>query len=77
MTGRQLCPECYRDHAMYAGAGASMASGGGAGEAVVTGLGSKAYAGAVSGEAAAARQRRAKLERTSGFWRRLWVRVVG
>ncbi|AXH95196.1 hypothetical protein DV701_02680 [Ornithinimicrobium avium] len=77
MSGRRLCRGCYRDLAALTGAGVSLSSGGGVRDAVVTGLGTRNYAGAFSGEAQAARQRREKLDRTTGFWRRLVVRVVG
>lgn len=77
VSGRQLCETCYRRLAAFTGAGAAMASGAGVGESVVTGASTRAYAGAFTGEASAARERRAKLDRTTGFWRRLWVRVVG
>ena len=76
-TGRRLCQPCYRNLAAYAGAGAAMTSGAGVGESLVTGVSTRAYAGAFSGEAEAARERREKLDRTTGFWRRLWVRIVG
>lgn len=77
LSGRRLCERCYRDHAAFVGAGAALVDGGGVGRAITQGLGTRAYAGAFTGEAAAARARRAKLDRTEGFWRRLWVRVVG
>lgn len=76
-TGRRLCEQCSRDLAAYAGAASAMVSGAGVGESLVTGVSTRAYAGAFTGEAEAARGRREKLDRTSGFWRRLWVRVVG
>lgn len=77
VSGRGLCDGCYRQLAAFAGAASAMAAGAGVGEAIVTGVATRAYAGAFSGEAAAARARRAKLDATTGFWRRLWVRVVG
>lgn len=77
LAGRRLCRECYRDLAAQAGAGSALVSGGGVGEAMVTGMATRAYAGAFTGEAQAARARRAKLDATQGRWRRLWVRVVG
>lgn len=77
VSGRGLCDSCYRRLVAFAGAGAAMASGAGLRESVVTGVSTGAYAGAFTGEAAAARERRAKLARTRGFWRRLWVRIVG
>jgi hypothetical protein len=77
LAGRRLCQDCFRDLAAYAGAGSAIVSGGGAGEALVTGMATRAYAGAFTGEARAARARRAKLDATQGRWRRLWVRVVG
>lgn len=77
MTGRRLCDACHRRLVGMAGAGAAVAGGGGLGEAMTTGYGAAAYANAVAAEKGAAAGRRAKLAETRGFWRRLWVRVVG
>lgn len=62
-SGRELCERCY----------------GRIVRRVVRPPGryARGWAGAVKGEAAAAEARRAKLAATKGFWRRLWVRVVG
>ncbi len=77
VSGRALCDRCYRDLATYAGAGTAMVDGASPGEAVGTGLAAGQWAGAVRDDAEAARRRRAKLAHTTGFWRRLWVRVWG
>lgn len=76
-SGRTLCDGCYRSYVQLAGAATALAGGGGAGAAVATGIAAGAYAGATDAEVAAIRGRRAKLAATRGFWRRLWVRVVG
>lgn len=77
MSGRHLCDDCHRVLVGLAGAGAAAAGGGGLGEAMTTGFGAAAYANAVADERSAGERRRAKLAATRGFWRRLWVRVVG
>lgn len=77
VSGRTLCDRCYRDLGRFAGAGSAMVDGAGPAEAVGTGLATGNWAGATDAEAAAHRRRREKLARTSGFWRRLWVRVWG
>lgn len=77
MTGRRLCDECHRRLVGLAGAGAAAAGGAGVGGAMTTGFGAAAYANAVADEKGAGARRRAKLASTCGFWRRLWVRVVG
>ncbi len=76
-SGRQLCDDCHRRLVGLAGAGAAAAGGAGLGEAMTTGFGAAAYADAVADERSAAQRRRDKLAATRGFWRRLWVRVVG
>ncbi|SOC55906.1 hypothetical protein [Ornithinimicrobium cerasi] len=76
VSGRRLCGECHGRLAAHAGAASSLAAGDGVGDALVTGMSTRAYAGAFTGEAGAARARAARLRATRGFWRRLWVRVV-
>lgn len=76
-SGRHLCDECHRVLVGLAGAGAAAAGGGGMGEAMTTGFGAAAYSNAVADERTAGQKRRDKLAATHGFWRRLWVRVVG
>lgn len=76
-SGRVLCGDCLRRLTALAGAGGALAQQGSDTEVIVAGLAAGAFAGAMSGEAQAARQRAAKLARTTGFWRRLWVRIVG
>lgn len=77
VSGRALCEECYRDHAGFVGAGSAMVAGDDPLGSVATGMATRGWAGAFRGEAAAMRRRREKLARTTGFWRRLWVRIVG
>ena len=77
MSGRQLCDDCHRRLVGMAGAGTAVAGGAGLGEAMTTGFGAAAYANAVNEERTAGQKRRDKLAGTRGFWRRLWVRVVG
>lgn len=77
VSGRTLCDDCYRRLAQRSGAGSAMTSGASATEAVGTGLAAGGFAGAVDAETEALRRRRAKLAATTGFWRRLWVRVWG
>lgn len=60
-----------------AGAGSSLVGGGDLSSAVGTGIASAGFSDAVAGEAEASRKRRAKLDATTGFWRRMWVRIVG
>lgn len=77
VSSRHLCPGCHRTHITLAGAATSMSTGGGAPEAVGVGLAAGGFAGASDAEVDAIRERRRKLAGTSGFWRRLWVRLVG
>ena len=77
MSGRHLCDDCHRVLVGMAGAGAAAAGGGGIGEAMTTGFGAAAYANAVADERTAGQKRREKVQATRGFWRKLWVRVVG
>lgn len=77
VSGRQLCDACHRRLVGMAGAGAAAAGGAGLGEAMTTGFGAAAYANAVADERTAGQRRRDKLAATRGFWRRVWVRVVG
>lgn len=77
ISGRPLCHECYSVIVGGSAAGTAIAGGAGLGQALTTGFGAKAYAGASEDEAEAARARRTKLDATEGFWRRLWVRIIG
>lgn len=77
ISGRRLCHDCYAMIVGGTAAGSAIAGGAGLGQAATTGFGAKGYAGAFLDEAEASRVRREKLAATSGFWRRLWVRVVG
>ena len=77
MSGRSLCDDCHRRLVGMAGAGAAAAGGAGLGEAMTTGFGAAAYANAMADERTSGQERRDKLAATHGFWRRLWVRVVG
>jgi hypothetical protein len=54
-----------------------MVQGEDVGSAVARAITTGHYAGAVAADRAYQRRLRAKLDRTEGFWRRLWVRVVG
>lgn len=76
-SGRTLCDGCYRRLAQATGAVAGLSGGGSVTDGVVTGMATGAYAGATDPEVDAIRARRAKLAATSGFWRRLYVRLVG
>jgi hypothetical protein len=76
-SGQRLCQACYRRLASVTGAAIALAEGQGVGTAIVDGIAAGGFADAVAGEAAAARRRRAKLAATTGFWRRIWVRVIG
>ncbi|GAA1726100.1 hypothetical protein [Aeromicrobium alkaliterrae] len=58
-------------------AGSALVSGESLPTAVGTGIAAGAWAGAVEAEGRAAQARKAKLDETRGFWRRLWVRVWG
>lgn len=72
-----MCDDCYRRLVGLEGAGAIIGAGGDLGGAIATGLSTSAFAGSVEGEGGAATKRRAKLDSTTGRWRRLWVRIVG
>jgi hypothetical protein len=76
-SGRSLCDDCYQAYVQLAGATTALAGGSGVGGAVATGIASGAYAGASDAEVDAIRGRRTKLASTQGFWRRLYVRIVG
>ena len=76
-SGRHLCDDCHRDLTFLAAAGSTFVGGVDVVESVATGFASRAYAGTADAEVEAIRARRAKLAATTGFWRRLWVRVVG
>lgn len=77
VSGRRLCDSCHRRLVGLAGAGSAMVDGASTSQAVQTGIAAGGFHDAVRGEQDAARRRRAKLDATTGFWRRMWVRVVG
>ena len=77
VSGRELCEACHRRLAQVTGASVVLGSGGSPAQAVGTAIAAGAFHGAVQGEAGAMARRRAKLAATEGFWRRMWVRVVG
>lgn len=76
-TGRTLCESCWSRFVGLAAAGSAMVTGEGAESAVGAGIAAAGFASILDAEADAARAREAKLAATEGFWRRLWVRVVG
>lgn len=76
-SGRNLCAGCYQRLAQATGAVMGLSGDGSVVDGVVTGMATGASAGATDPEVDAIRTRRAKLAATSGFWRRLYVRVIG
>jgi hypothetical protein len=76
-TGRKLCPNCYRQLAELTGASVALIDGQGPVTAVAQGIATGQYAGALEADRAYQRRLRAKLAGTTGFWNRLWVRIVG
>ena len=76
-SGRGLCPDCFRTFVERAGAGTALASGASATEAIVTGIAAGGYSETVSEVAVKSAAKKRKLAQTEGFWKRLWVRVVG
>lgn len=76
-SGRALCAACFQRLGQQTGAGSAMVQGEDVGSAVARAITTGHYAGAVAADRAYQRRLRAKLDRTEGFWRRLWVRVVG
>lgn len=76
-SGRRLCEDCLRRFGTIAGAATALASGAGPVQAVATGLATGGYIGAVEADRAYQRDLKAKVAATEGFWRRMWVRIVG
>jgi ribosomal protein S27E len=76
-SGRSLCEGCYRQLATYGGAGSALVSGAGIPEAVGTGIAVGGFAGAVEADLQRQIELNRRLAETKGFWRRLWLRVVG
>jgi hypothetical protein len=76
-TGRRLCDQCYRDLAGATGAAFSLSQGESTTQAIVTGVAARHYAGAMDAARDHKHRQELKLAQTEGFWRRLWVRVVG
>lgn len=76
-SGRVVCDGCYRLLAQLTGAVAGLSGDGSVADGVATGVAVGGFAGATDPEVDAIRGRRAKLAATSGFWRRLYVRVIG
>ena len=76
-TGRALCSNCYQRLAELTGAGAALVEGQSPATAVVQGIATGQYAGALETDRAYQRKLRSKLASTSGLWNRLWVRIVG
>ena len=76
-SGRQLCPDCFRRLGLATGAAVGLSEGQDAGSAIVQGVAAGQYAGAMASDREYQRRLHEKLATTEGFWRRLWVRVVG
>lgn len=76
-TGRPLCNDCFALLVGYSGAGTAIADGGGFIDAFTTGVAAGSYANVMDGEGESQRQHKEKLDQTEGFFKRLWVRVVG
>ncbi len=76
-SGRRLCPGCFRRLGAATGAAVGLTQGAEVGPAIVQGVATGQYAGAMAADREYQRGRRQKLAATEGFWRRLWVRVVG
>ncbi|MGL5828012.1 MAG: hypothetical protein ACRC0L_00400, partial [Angustibacter sp.] len=76
-TSRMLCSECYRRFVGQAGAATALIQGGDPATAIVTGVAAQGHADSVAREAEYQEAHRTKLAKTSGFWRRAWVRIVG
>lgn len=76
-SGRVVCDDCYRRLAQLTGAVTGLSGGGSVADAVATGIAVGGFAGATDPEVDAIRARKTKLAATSGFWRRLYVRVIG
>lgn len=77
VSGRVLCDDCHRLLGGLAGAGSALVAGQDLPGAVGTGIACGGWANASAAEVEAIRRRREKLDATTGFWRRLWVRVWG
>lgn len=77
ISSRHLCDECRLQYAQFVGAGSAMVDGQDVMTAVGVGLATGRWAGSIEAELEASRRRKAKLDATTGFWRRLWVRVIG
>lgn len=77
VSGRSLCDGCYRRLAQATGAVVGLGDGGGLAGGVATGVSVGGFAGSTDAETEAIRARRAKLAATTGFWRRLYVRIIG
>ncbi|MBD8606587.1 hypothetical protein IFT73_06940 [Aeromicrobium sp. CFBP 8757] len=75
-TGRPLCEQCFATLTGLAAAAGSIGSGNGSG-AVGDAIGAASFAGAGAHEDARRAERRRRLAEASGFWRRLWIRLIG
>lgn len=76
-TGRAVCPACWKKFVQIAAVGMGATNGTGGAATLATAVVAGQYANVIEQERAAAEQRRAKLAATEGFWRRMWVRIVG
>lgn len=76
-AGRLLCASCHRGLATLGGAGAALVSGASAPEAVGAGIAAGGFAGAVARDLERTIALNQRIAQTRGFWRRLWLRVVG
>lgn len=76
-NGRRLCAGCLRKFGTIAGAATALASGQGPDQAIVVGIATGGYIGAVEADRVYQRDLKAKVAATDGFWRRMWVRIVG
>lgn len=77
MSDDVLCGDCFERLGAMGGGGVAVGQGGSMFDGIVGGVAAGKFPRAAATERQAAEKRRAKLARTTGFWRRLWVRIVG
>ncbi|MFC9769017.1 hypothetical protein [Rhodococcus jostii] len=76
-TSRKKKADANRDAAGLAGYLQARSEGVSQTDSVAGLYGARTYSGAMEAERIASQLRREKLANTTGFWPRLWVRIVG